>query len=126
MAKGLFKGSFGDGKYNINISLSIYFWKEDDICFSYSPALDITGYGDDEFKARDSFEITLSEFLSYTHNKKTIYDELENLGWTVNRKKKRVHAPGLEEILDDNSSFKEIFNKGKVRRESKNVEFALA
>ena len=125
MAKAHFKASFRGKKYQISIGLSVYLWKDDDIYYAYSPALDITGYGNSESEAKKSFEITLQEFVNYTNNKKTIFDELENLGWTVNRKKKRVHAPELEELLDDNKSFKDIFNREGVKREKRNIELSL-
>lgn len=126
MAKAQFQGLFNSGKYKISFSLSIYIWEESNIHYAYSPALDITGYGSTEIEARNSFEVTLGEFMSYTNNKKTIYDELEHLGWTVNRRKRRVHAPNTDELIDDNESFKEILGKGGVRRESRNVELAVA
>ncbi|MBI2257349.1 MAG: hypothetical protein HYU67_00435 [Flavobacteriia bacterium] len=126
MAKAHFQGTFNRGKYLINIGLSLYLWEEDNITFVYSPALDITGYGMDEKEAKHSFEITLKEFVDYTHNKNTIFDELENLGWTVNRKKKRIHAPDIEELKIDNDTFRNILKRGNVRQENKNIELALA
>lgn len=125
MAQAHFRGSFNGGKYNISISLSIYMWEEEGIHFVFAPALDLTGYGNSEEEAKRSFEVTLAEFLQYTNNKQTFYDELEHLGWSVNRRKRRIHAPAFEEMLEDNESLKEVLNKGGVRRESRNVEFAL-
>lgn len=126
MAKAHFQGVFGNDKYNINVGLTLYFWKEDDFYFVYSPALDLTGYGKSEEDAKSSFEITLGEFVKYTANKKTIYDELEALGWTVNRKKNRVHAPDTNELLADNEEFQHILSKGGVKFKNTNVELALA
>ena len=126
MSKIQYKTSYNKGKYNINISISIYNWQEKGIFYIYSPALDITGYGNNVKEAKKSFEHTLIEFVSYTDNKKTIFDELEHLGWTVNRKKKRVHAPDLEDLLDDNDSLKEIITKTGVNRVKQNIELALS
>jgi hypothetical protein len=126
MAKAHFQGTFNRGKHEISVGLSLYIWEEDDFTFVYSPALDVTGYGDNEVEAKKSFEITLSEFVSYTHNKNTIYEELERLGWTVNRKKKRVHAPDMEELISDNETFKNLLTKDNVRNESRNVQLAFA
>lgn len=58
--------------------------KEEGINYIYSPALDLTGYGKNVKEAKESFEVTLKEFIDYTDNKKTIFDELEHLGWLVN------------------------------------------
>lgn len=126
MAKAQFKGTFNRGKYIISIGLSLYIWEEENLTYVYSPALDITGYGYNESEAKESFETTLSEFVTYSHNKKTIFDELENLGWTVNRKKKRVHAPDLEELKSDNNTFRDLLKRSDIRNEQKDVELALA
>ena len=126
MSKARFQTTYNKGKYNINISLSIYNWKEDGIYYIYSPALDITGYGHKVEEAKKSFKQTLAEFVTYTDNKRTIFDELEHLGWTVNRKKKRVHAPDMEDLLDDNDSLKEIITKTGVQRIKQNIELSLA
>lgn len=126
MAELHFQGSFNGGKYNINVGLSLFLWQEDGIHFVYSPSLDLTGYGKSEKEAKDSFQTTLSEFLSYTKNKNTIYDELEHQGWSVNRKKRRIHAPDFEEMLEDNEALKEILNKGGVQKATTNIELSLA
>ena len=126
MAKAQFNGTFKQGNFKINIQLSLYIWEEDQFTFVYSPALDLTGYGESEESAKSSFELTLKEFVSYTHNKNTIFDELERLGWTVNRKKKRIHAPNLEELISDNSGFKHILKKANLRSEKRDVQLALA
>lgn len=126
MAKAQFKGTFNQGEYLINVSLSLYVWVEDNITFVYSPALDITGYGINEKEAKNSFQVTLDEFVNYTHTKKTIFDELEKLGWTVNRKKKRVHAPNLEELRADNDIFRNLLKKSNIRSESQNIALSLA
>lgn len=126
MAKARFKGTFNQGEYLITISLSLSIWDEKEITFVYSPALDLTGYGTSEEEAKQSFQIMLDEFVNYAHKKKTIFDKLESLGWSVNRKKKRVHAPDLEELRTDNDAFRNLLKKSNVRSENQNVELALS
>ncbi len=94
--------------------------------YVYSPALDITGYGLTQEEARESFETILHEFIVYTHNKKTIFKELENLGWAVNRKKKRVVSPNFEEMLSENEHFKNLYKSKDLIRDSSNVNLELA
>lgn len=126
MAEANFHAQFSRGEHTILIGVSLYVWEEEGVHYIYSPSLDVTGYGDNFNEAKKSFEITLDEFVTYTHNKKTIFDELEHLGWTVNRKKKRVHAPNMEELLEDNDSLKDIISKEGVKRINKNIELELA
>jgi len=118
-----FKASYSKGNL---IGLSLYAWHEDGIYYIYSPALDLTGYGKNSREAKKSFEITVKEFIDYTDNKKTIFDELEHLGWLVNRKKKKVHVPDFEDLLVDNNTLKEIINKTGIEKIEQNIELALA
>jgi hypothetical protein len=125
MAKTNFQATFKSGKKKISVSLNLYIWDEEAVTFVYSPSLDLTGYGYNELEAKSSFEIVLEDFVNYTSNKNTVFDELERLGWTVNRKKKRVNAPNLEELKADNSTFKNLLNHPNVRQENKNVQLAF-
>ena len=125
MAKEQFSTSSNDGDLKIDIRLAVYIWQEDQRYFVFSPALDVTGYGRTEIEAKESFEITLHEFISYMHNEKTIFDELEQLGWTVNRKRKRVHAPNLEQMLEDNEVYRRLLVRDGVRTEKRNIELIL-
>ena len=68
----------------------------------------------------------LEEFVKYTDNKKTIYKELERLGWTVNKRKKRVHPPDSEQLLEDNETFRELSNRPGVVKSKTQVGLALA
>jgi hypothetical protein len=43
-----------------------------------------------------------------------------------NRKKRRIHAPDFEEMLEDNEALKEILNKGGVQKATTNIELSLA
>lgn len=113
-----------DGK--LEVKLNVFIWNDESVFYAYSPALDLTGYGKTENEAKRSFETTLQEFVKYTTNKKTLFDELEHLGWTVNRKKKRMHVPDLEDLLKDNETFREIYKREDVKVIKRDVELALA
>jgi len=69
--------------------LTILHWKEGDIHYAMSPTLEITGYGKTEVEAKSSFEVMLQEFVTYTYRGKTIFLELERLGWG---RKERTHG----------------------------------
>jgi hypothetical protein len=118
---------YRDGKNTIEVNLTTVIWEEDNVHFIYAPALDLTGYGQSLVEARKSFGIVLSGFLRYTHNKGTIFKELEKHGWLINKKKKRVSAPAYEEMLEDNEHFSELVNSNpNLRREDSRVNLALA
>ncbi len=126
MAQAQFKGQYSGAKYTIQMSLSLYVWEEEGAFFVYAPTLDLTGYGNSEKEAKKSFEITLEEFLEYTHNKNTMFDDLENLGWTVNRKKIKVRIPEFEDMINENEEFRQILTKPGYRKEDKNINLVIA
>ena len=126
MSKERFRSSYDAGKFKIDIGLSVLIWKDSSgIYYFYTPSLDLTGYGRTEQAARQSFEHTLNDFVSYTNNKNTIFEELEKLGWTVNKKKKRVSPPSEEQLLEDNENYRQLSNNRDVKVERQQVELAL-
>lgn len=125
MAKSRFSANYLGSKYRIDVNLDVYIWNEDGVYFAYAPALDLTGYDTTEDKAKESFSKFLDDMLSYMHNKDTIFNELERLGWTVNRKKKRVNAPGLEELISDNEEFKNVLNRPDYKKVRQGVQLSL-
>ncbi len=125
MDKKSANAKYSDGKKSIELNISIFLWEEGSIFYTYSPALDLTGYGYSKEEARESFETMLQEFLVYTNHKKTIFKELEKLGWAVNKKKKRVVSPDFEDMLSDNEHFKELYKTKDLVRDSSNVNLEL-
>jgi hypothetical protein len=126
MPKSRYSANYKGSKYNIDINVDVYIWEEDNIHFVYAPALDLTGYDKSEKKAKESFTHVLNETIKYMHNKDSIFNELERLGWAVNRKKKRVSAPNIQELMEDNESFKDLLNKPDYRKERQGVQLSLA
>lgn len=126
MDKKQANAKYSDGRNNVELTVSIFLWEEDAIFYVYAPALDLTGYGLSKVEARASFEMVLQEFIVYTHNKKTIFIELENLGWAINKKKKRVVSPDFEDMLTENEHFNHLYKSKNLVRDSSNVNLQLA
>tara|TARA_Y100001934_G_scaffold278371_1_gene379444 strand:+ start:654 stop:1034 length:381 start_codon:yes stop_codon:yes gene_type:complete len=126
MDKKRANAKYSDGRQNVEFSVSIFLWEENSIFYVYSPALDLTGYGLTKDEARESFETVLEEFIKYTHNKKTIFKELENLGWAVNKRRKRVVSPDFEDLLSENEHFRHLYKSKDLVRDSSNVNLQLA
>ncbi len=95
MAKSKLDAAYEGDKYNLKISIELFIWEEDGDHYVYSPALDLIGSGDSEEEAKESFRIVLEEYVRYTHNKGTLFDDLEDHGWFINRKKRKVKAPSI-------------------------------
>lgn len=112
MGKFSVHGTFDDNKGNhIDLGLILLAFEEDKIHFIYSPAFDLTGYGKTQKAAHESFQLALSEFLRYTVNKKTLFNELERLGWKIKRSKKITSAPSLEDLASSNEYLAEILKE---------------
>lgn len=122
MAKGKFEGQFSSDKRIIQIGLEILTWQEDGVFFVYAPSLDLTGYDTTKEGAHAAFENTLDDTLLYMDRKGSLFDELERLGWTVNRKRKRVNAPHIDDLKKDNSEIEDLLNRSDVVKESHEVE----
>lgn len=120
------KATYERNNVKFTIQLKLMCWDEDGIHYTYSPALDLTGYGKTDIEATKSFEVSLKEFINYTHNKKTFYSELERLGWTTNKNKKRVSPPDEKHLLEDNETYKELSTREGVRTSNRNIGLALA
>ncbi len=103
------KGNFRNKRNKVNFNLPVIKFQEDNLYFFYSPALDLSGYGNTEEEAKISFNETLGQFFDYTTNKKTLVSELKKLGWKV--KGKSLTVPSLTEMIITNSYLAEIFEE---------------
>lgn len=114
--------------FKTTVSVELFIWKQADIHFVYSPALDLVGYGYTAKEAKDSFETVLADFIEYTNDNNTLFDDLEELGWKVDRKRQKIKTPSRKEILEkaeeDESTFKEVLNSENYRIEERNVQLA--
>ncbi len=111
---------YRDERNWINVKLSLIEFEEDGLYFIYSPALDLTGYGKTEEDAKESYDLAMEEFLTYTAHKKTAFEVLEGLGWTISKKKK-LTAPSLPELIQSRSYLEEIFTEKDFRKTNANV-----
>lgn len=75
----------------VEVSLEIALFQEDEIWVAYCPDLEISGYGDTEKEAKDSFDTMLDIFLKETHKKGTLEKCLLQLGWDLRQKPTPVY-----------------------------------
>ena len=105
------ESKFSNEKENITVKVPVLLFKEDNAQIIYCPALDLSGSGNTESEARESFAITVSEYLIYTTHKGTLWTDLRKLGWTIKKnKKKPVSPPLMSELLENNEEFSRIFD----------------
>ena len=111
---GELKVSTGD---MVDMDLSVIIFEEDGIQIYYCPALDLSGYGKTEVEASESLKVVLAEYFDYTAKKKTLKDDLTQLGWQLKKNlKKKMTAPTMSKLLETNDNFKRIFDKHSFRK----------
>lgn len=130
------QGRFYDAKGKVPLgnngaaefSLSIIVFEEDGATICYCPALDLSGYGNNEQEARDSFAYIISEYFDYTEKKKTLSADLRRLGWDVkNTLRKKIDPPSITKLLEHNANFKRVFENFDYKKSSTNIKIpALA
>lgn len=115
---------FGNGKYHVGLS-SVEF-EEDNITIIYSPALDLSGYGYSQPKAKKSFPEALHEFFRYTNNKKTLDKVLKDLDWAIkgSKKKPKFNPSKDSDLVSLNPLYNEIVNSKSYKVSREDVEFA--
>ena len=118
--QGNFKGKGGAVDFN----LPIITFTENNIYFYYNPALDLSGYGNTDEEAKASFDQTISQFLDYGTNKKTLFSELEKLGWVIS-KKIVCKAPSLIDMVNSNDYLAEIFEEKQYKKFNQSVSIPL-
>jgi len=114
------EGNFKNNRGGVTFNLPVITFQEEDAFFVYSPALDLTGYGKTEEEAKASFDETLGQFFDYSTNKKTLFRELEKLGWKVSKKKAST-PPSLIEMLNKNDYLADIFEQKQYKKSNQQV-----
>ena len=106
-----YKGHFAGKKGTVNLQVPLISFIDDNTHIFYCPSLDLSGYGIDETEAKASFDTVLEEYLIYTINKGSLWNDLKKLGWTVRKSKnKPAIPPPMSELLEKNEEFSRIFN----------------
>ena len=117
-----FKGKMTNSSSIIHTELPLISFVEDDVHFVYCPALDLTGYGENEIEARNSFTQTLKIYFDYTTNKKTLTKDLERHGWKVRSNNKKLKAPDFDFLFKKNKQFKEIVNNRNFSKYNEQIQ----
>jgi hypothetical protein len=118
-----FRGNWLDDHQEIEISVPMILFEEDNCQILYCPALDISGYGKNEDEAYESFKISLGEFFKYTTNKGTFNSELLRMGWELKKKGKPMIPPTMQQLLEENENFSRIFNNFSFKKFDQPVAF---
>lgn len=102
----------------VEISVSLFTFKEGDVYIAYCPSLDLSGYDRDEASAKADFEAMLSDYLSWQMRNGTLRADLTAHGWKIGTAK--GHEPELYDLLGRNKQLQYLvvnsFMKTNVNR----------
>lgn len=112
-----------DDKGGVEISVSVFTFKEGDVYIAYCPSLDISGYDSDEAKAKADFEAMLADYLTWQMRNGTLRTDLSAHGWHIGKVK--GNEPPLSELLGMNEQLRTLV-AGSYMKTNINTTCALA
>ena len=104
----------------INVSVSVFLFKEKDAYIAYCPSLDISGYVLTEDKAKMDFEYMLHEWLKEQIANGTLYNDLKRHGWDIEQEV--ATEPSVADILKRNRSASRILAMPEYRKTNVHTE----
>lgn len=116
--------SFKNYNTGVETKLSLFSFEEDGLNVIFSPALDLFGYGKTEQEAKESFITVLQEFINYTSNKKTLFKELERLGWKIkgSKRNRKLKSPDVATMVKENKELSDLFENKSFKKYDQVVE----
>ena len=100
----------------INVELSVFMFKEDNVYHAYCPELDLVGYDYTEDDAKKSLEWVLKDYFDYTIKNGTLEQDLLEHGWRINKTGK-VSEPTTTSLLRK-SQLKDVLVKKEFSKYS--------
>ena len=93
-------------KDGVEISVSLFVFKEGDTYIAYCPSLDLSGYDLTEESARADFDFMLSDYLSEQLRNGTLRADLALHGWKMGKAK--GNEPDLSDMLGMNEQLRTL------------------
>ena len=105
-------------KDGVEISVSLFVFKEGDTYIAYCPSLDLSGYDITEESARADFDYMLADYLNDQLRNGTLRADLAAHGWNVGKAK--GNEPNLSDMLGMNEQLRSLvthsFKKTNVNK----------
>jgi hypothetical protein len=103
---------FSKTKGTLEVSVSVYVFKENDVFVAYCPSLDLSGYDQTEEAARADFEFVLQEYVKYQMQHDTLDKDLTRHGWEV--KQRKAKGPEIGTLLR-RTQLRNVFKKPEYK-----------
>ena len=99
-------------KGTLEVSVSVYVFKENDVFIAYCPSLDLSGYNTTEDAARQDFEYALQEYVKFQITHDTLDKDLIRHGWEV--KQRKAKGPEIGTLLR-RTQLRDVFMKSEYK-----------
>ena len=117
-----FKAAYNTGESCINLVLGVYIFTEEGIYIAYCPALDISGYGENEQEAKQSFGEVVRQYLDYCIHEHTLTEDLQKHGWKVESiKQHKFKSPDTVSMMKKNPDFKNLIENKEYSKYMENL-----
>lgn len=103
---------FSKTKGTLEVSVSVYVFKENDVYVAYCPSLDLSGYDCTEEDARRDFEFHLQEYVKFQVQHDTLHKDLTRHGWEV--KQRKAKGPEIGSLLR-RTQLRDVFRKPEYK-----------
>ena len=103
---------FSKTKGTLEVSVSVYVFKEGDVFVAYCPSLDLSGYDRTEEAARNDFEYHLQEYVKFQIQHETLDKDLVRHGWEV--KQRKAKGPEIGTLLR-RTQLRDVFKKPEYK-----------
>lgn len=101
-------------KTDIEVSVSVYVFKENDVYIAYCPSLDLSGYDLTEEAARKDFEYLLDEYMRHQMQNNTLQQDLVRHGWKVGIRKAK--EPAVKDLLRRSTQLRNLFAQPEYQK----------
>ncbi len=109
---------------DVEISVSVYLFKDGGTYVAYCPSLDLSGYDHTEELARKDFEYVLHDWMREQLKADTLRQDLIAHGWKIEGS--HGEEPSLRQMLDEGSPACELAVLPEYRKMNVGVEMSLA
>ncbi|MDX2062763.1 MAG: hypothetical protein SFY70_06860 [Bacteroidia bacterium] len=111
----------------IEVHVQVYYAPEEGHIVAFCPSLDLVGSGKTEQEAEASISIVIDEYFRYTTNKKTLYDDLKEHGWTIHKTGSKFYAtaPAEADVVERIPEFGEMLASKNYRVEQRPISIPV-
>lgn len=117
-----FKAGFQGNHTMVVLQLPVFFFQDENaIHYALLPSLDLMGYGNSAPEAEQSLAIVVKEYLDFTTKNNTLHKDLEEHGWKIQKRGKKILPPNIAKQICDNEQLNTILSERDFQKRDKEI-----